>query len=93
MLPRSLPLFPGAGVVVVIVILLIVLIFIRMYVWGDRSRRLTGHRSGRSTAHRAKSGPERGGNHGHRAVSRRRPNWPERGKQQVPLFKPSEMCS
>jgi len=61
--------FPGAWVFVVGVILLIVLIFLRMY--GGR-----GRPGGRQTAHSASREPERGGNHGHRAVSRRRPNRP-----------------
>jgi len=68
--------FAGAGVFVLVVVLLIVALFIRMYVWGGRSGRRTAHRPGRPTAHRASRVPERGGNHGHRTVSRRRPNRP-----------------
>ena len=69
--------FPGAWVFVVGVILLIVLIFLRMYGGRARSgRRRTAHRSGRQTAHSASREPERGGDHEHRAVSRRRPNQP-----------------
>jgi hypothetical protein len=67
--------FPGDWVFVLAVPLLIVLIFILMYGKGDRSGRRTAHRSGR-TAHRASRMPERGGNHGHRTVSKRRPNRP-----------------
>jgi hypothetical protein len=58
--------FPGDGWFVIGVLVLIVLIFIRMYAWGDQS--------GRRTAHRARRVPERGGDHGHRTVSRRQPN-------------------
>lgn len=57
---------PYGWVFVVVVIVLIALIFIRVYGRGAQSRR--------RTAHRASHRPERGGNHGHRAVSRRRPN-------------------
>jgi hypothetical protein len=75
---------PYGWVFVVVVILLIMLIFIRVYGRGDRSRRRTAHRSGRRTAHRSRRRtahrasrvPERGGNHGHRAASRRRPDRP-----------------
>jgi hypothetical protein len=68
--------FPGNWVFVFGVLLLIALIFVRVYVWGGRSGRRTAHRPGRRTAHRASRVPERGGDHGHRAVSRRRPNRP-----------------
>jgi hypothetical protein len=60
--------FPGSWAFVLGVLLLIVLIFIRMYVWGDRSGRRTARRAGRA--------PERGKDHGQRTVSRRRPNRP-----------------
>jgi len=71
--PRYLP---YAWVFVVVVVLLIVLIFIRVYVMGDRSRGVAGHHSRRRTGHRASRVPERDGNHGHQAESRRRPNRP-----------------
>jgi hypothetical protein len=75
-LPHSFPGFPGAWLFLFAVVLLIALIFARVYGGGDRSRRLTGHHSRRSTAHRASRGPERGGNRGHRTVSKRRPYRP-----------------
>jgi hypothetical protein len=55
------------------VIILLIVVFVGVYSGGGRSR---GHRSGRRTAHRASHVPERGGNHGHRAESKRRPNRP-----------------
>lgn len=73
-LPHGFPGFPGAWLVLFVVILLIALIFTRVYGGGDQSRRLTGHHSRQRTARRASRVPERSGNHGHRAVSRRRPN-------------------
>jgi hypothetical protein len=66
--------FPGDGWFVVGVLVLIVLIFIRMYAWGDQSGRRTAHGYKRRNAHRAGRLPERGGDHGHRTASRRRPN-------------------
>src|SRR5580658_4865482 len=66
--------FPGDGWFVIGVLLLIVLIFVHMYAWGDQSGRQTVHGSTRRTAHRAGHVTERGGDHGHRTVSRRRPN-------------------
>jgi hypothetical protein len=60
--------FPGATVFVFAVVLLIVLILVRVYAGGNRSPR--------RTAHSARHVPERDGNHGRRAVSRRRPNRP-----------------
>ena len=77
--------FTGAWVFVVVVLLLIVLIFVRMYGGGGRSGRRSAHRSGRRTAHQsgrrttghnAGGVAERGGNHGHRAPSRRRAHRP-----------------
>ena len=68
--------FPGDWVFVCGVLLLIAAIFIRMYVWGGRSRRQAGHHSRWRTVHRASRMPERGGNYGHRTVSRRRPDRP-----------------
>ena len=65
--------FPGSWVFLLVVILLIVLVFIRVYGGGSRSGR-TAHRSGRQTVHRTTRVPERGGSHGHRTASRRRPN-------------------
>ena len=67
---------PYDWVPLAVIILLIVLIFVRVYVLGDWFRRRAAHRSGRRTVHRASRVPERGGNHGHRTVSRRRPNRP-----------------
>jgi hypothetical protein len=72
-LPRYVP---YAWVFVVVVLFLIVLIFVRMYVLGDWFRRRAAHRSGQRTVHRVSRVPERGGNHGHRAASKRRPNRP-----------------
>lgn len=64
--PTGLRSLPGAWVFVLVVVLLIVVIFVRVYGRGDRS--------GRRTGHRASHVPERDGNHGYRAASRRRPN-------------------
>jgi hypothetical protein len=50
------------------VLILVIVIFVWRYSGGGRSRGRTAHRSGRV--------PGRGGNHGHQAVSRRRPNRP-----------------
>jgi hypothetical protein len=50
------------------VIILLIVIFVGVY-----SR---GGRSGRRTARRASRVSERGGKHGHQAVSKRRPNRP-----------------
>jgi hypothetical protein len=61
---------------VVAVILLILLFYIRVHRPRNGSRQKTGHRSGRRTARHASSVPERGGNHGHSAVSRRQPHRP-----------------
>jgi hypothetical protein len=58
------------------VIILLIVIFVGVYSRGGRSRARTAHRAGRRTVHRASHVPERGGNHGHRAVSKRRPNRP-----------------
>jgi hypothetical protein len=77
-LPRYVP---YAWVFVVVVLFLIALIFVRMYVLADWFRRRAAHRSGQRTVHRASRAPERGGNHGHRAASRRRPNRPRPGKR------------
>jgi hypothetical protein len=66
-------LFPGSGVFVLVVLLLIAAIFVRVYVMGSQSGR-TIRRSERQKVHRAGRVPERGGNHGRRTVSRRRPN-------------------
>lgn len=76
--PTSIPPggLPYAWVYVVVVILLILLVFIRVYGRGGRSRRKTAHPSRRRTAHRASHAPERGGDHRHQAVSKRRPNRP-----------------
>ena len=68
--------FPGAGLFVIIVLAVIVLIFLRMYVWGGRSRGPSGHRSRRRTEHQASHEPEQGEHHGHQAASRRRPGRP-----------------
>jgi hypothetical protein len=70
--------FPGAGAFVIIVLAVIVLIFLRVYVWGGRSKGPSGHRSRRRTEHRDTSHqPERhDGNHGHQAGSRQRPSQP-----------------
>ncbi len=74
-LPRYVP---YAWIFVFVVLLLIALIFIRMYVLGDWFRRRAlhkaEHQSRHRTAHPASHMPERGGSHGHRAGSRRRPN-------------------
>ena len=82
-MPRLPRYVPDAWVFVIVFLFLIMLIFVRVYGMGDRSRRRTAHRSRRRTVHRASRVPERGGNHGHRAVSRRRPNRPPPGKQQL----------
>jgi hypothetical protein len=63
-----------AWVFVVVVLFLIALIFVRVYVLGDWFRRRAAHRSGQRAVHRVSHVPERGGSHGHRAGSRRRPN-------------------
>ncbi len=76
--------FAGAWEFVVVVLVVIVLIFVRMYVLGDWFRRRAAHRathrnahpSGQRTAHSTRRVPERNGNHGHRAASRKRPNRP-----------------
>jgi hypothetical protein len=83
LIPRGPRYIPYAWVFVVVVILLIVLIFIRVYVLGDWFRRRAAHRSGQRTVHHASRVPERGGSHGHRPVSRRRPNRPRAGKHQL----------
>jgi len=46
-LPTHDMVFPGNWVFVYGVLLLILVIFVRMYVWGGRSRRRTAHRSKR----------------------------------------------
>lgn len=69
--PRYLP---YAWVFVVVVVVLILLIFIRMYGRRDPSTRRPAHRAGRGTAHHVSRLQGRGGNHRHRAVSRRRSN-------------------
>ena len=61
---------------VVVVILLILLFYMRVYGPRNGSRQKTGHRSGRRTARRASRVPERDGNQGHSAVSRRQPHRP-----------------
>lgn len=58
------------------VIVLLIVIFMWWFSGGNRSRGSTGHRSGRRTRRRAGRVPERGGNHGHQAVSKRRPDRP-----------------
>lgn len=58
------------------VIILLIVVFVGVYSRGGRSRGSTAHQSGRRTVRRAGRVPERGGNHGHREVSRRRPNRP-----------------
>jgi hypothetical protein len=65
---------PYAWVFVVVVLFLIALIFVRMYVLGDWFRRRAAHRAGQRTVHHVSHVPERGGSHGHRAGSKRRPN-------------------
>jgi hypothetical protein len=70
---------PYAWIFVVVVLFLIALIFIRVYVLGDWFRRRAAHRagqhrSGHEAVHPVSHVPERGGSHGHRAGSRRRPN-------------------
>jgi hypothetical protein len=74
---------PYAWIFVVVVLFLIALIFIRVYVLGDWFRRRAAHRAGQhrsghgtvhGTVHPVSHLPERGGSHGHRAGSRRRPN-------------------
>jgi hypothetical protein len=74
-LPRYVP---YAWVFVVVVLFLIALIFIRMYVLGDWFRRRAVDRalsrSGHRTSHPVSHVSDRGGSHGHRAGSRRRPN-------------------
>jgi len=50
------------------VIILLIVVFVWVYSGGNRSRR--------RTAHRARHVPERGGNHGHQAGSKRRPKRP-----------------
>lgn len=67
---------PYDWVPVAVIILLIVLIFVRVYGRGGRSGGGAAHKDGRRTVHRASRVPERGENHGHRAVSKRRPNRP-----------------
>jgi hypothetical protein len=63
-----------AWVFVVVVLFLIALIFVRVYVLGDWFARRAAHRAGQRTVHHVSHPPERGGSHGHRAGSRRRPN-------------------
>jgi hypothetical protein len=58
------------------VLILLIVIFVWVYSGRGRSRGRTAHRSGRRTVRRASRVPGRGGNHGHQAVSRRRPNRP-----------------
>jgi hypothetical protein len=58
----------GGWVFVFGVVFVIVLGFVLMYGRGGQSRRRTAHRASRVSG--------RGGNHGHRTVSRRRPNRP-----------------
>jgi hypothetical protein len=70
-LPRYVP---YAWVFVLVVLVLIALIFVRVYVLGDWFKRRAAHRSGQRAAHRVSHVPERGGSHGRRAGSRRRPN-------------------
>lgn len=65
---------PYAWVFVVVVVVLILLIFTRMYGRRDPSRRRPAHRAGRGIAHQVGRVQKRGGNHRHRAVSKRRPN-------------------
>lgn len=55
--------FAGAGVFVIVVLAVIVLIFMRVYVVGDRSRRLRGHRARRRTRHHPNHVPVRDGTH------------------------------
>jgi hypothetical protein len=68
--------FTGAWEFVAVVLVLIALVFVRVYVLGDWFRRRAAHRSGQRAAHSASRVPERDGNHGHRATSRRRQNRP-----------------
>jgi hypothetical protein len=70
-LPRYVP---YAWVFVLVVLVLIALIFVRVYVLGDWFKRRAAHRSGQRAVHHVSHAPERGGSHGHRAGSRRRPN-------------------
>jgi hypothetical protein len=58
------------------VIILLIVIFVLVYSGGGRSRGPDAHRFGRRTVRRASRAPERGGSHGHREASRRRPNRP-----------------
>jgi len=58
------------------VIILLIVVFVGVYSRGGRSRRSTAHRFGRRAVRRASRMPERGGNHGQREVSRRRPDRP-----------------
>lgn len=58
------------------VIILLIVIFVGVYSRGGRSRGPDAHRFRRRTVRRASRVPERGGNHGHREASRRRPNRP-----------------
>jgi hypothetical protein len=74
LIPQTSHSFGVGGLVFVFgVVVVIVLGIVLMYRRGGQSRRRTAHGSGRQTAHRV---PERGGNRGHRTVSRRRPNQP-----------------
>jgi ABC-type nickel/cobalt efflux system permease component RcnA len=63
---------PYDWVPLAVIMLLIVAIFVRVYVVGDRSRRIS-HRSRRQTAHRTAHHDghvsEEGENHGHQAAS------------------------
>jgi hypothetical protein len=77
LIPQTSHSFGVGGLVFVFgVVAVIVLGIVLMYRRGGQSRRRTAHGSGRQTAHRAGRVPERGGNRGHRTVSRRRPNQP-----------------
>jgi uncharacterized membrane protein len=64
----------GGLVFIFAVVFVIVLIFVFMYRRGDQSRR-TAHGSA-PTTHRAPRVPERDGNHGHQAKSKRRRHRP-----------------
>jgi hypothetical protein len=65
---------PYDWVPLAVIMLLIVLIFVRVYVLGAWFQRRAAHRSGQRATHRANRVTERGGNRGHRAASKRRPN-------------------
>jgi len=77
LIPQTSHSFGVGGLVFVFgIVFVIVLGLVLMYGRGGQSRRRTAHGSGRQTAHRASRVPERGGNRGHRTVSRRRPDPP-----------------